>query len=116
MKTFLWYSKCSTCKKAKDSLDKNKIVYLERNIKEEPPTILEIKCWLEKYSIDLKKLWNTSGILYREKKLKELLPTMTEEEKIKLLASDGMLVKRPILIGEKKIWIGFKEKEWEEIV
>ncbi|MDE5587497.1 MAG: Spx/MgsR family RNA polymerase-binding regulatory protein, partial [Bacilli bacterium] len=98
MNLFLWYPNCSTCKKAKDFLDRNKIIYQERNIKEEPPTDLEIQCWLEKYSIDLKRLWNTSGILYREKNLKNLLPTMTEEEKIKLLASNGMLVKRPILI------------------
>ncbi len=116
MNLFLWYPKCSTCKKAKEFLDHHQIIYQERNLKEDPPTELEIKNWLEKYSVDLRKLWNTSGILYREKKLKDLLPTMSEEEKIKLLASDGMLVKRPILIGENKIWIGFKEKEWEEII
>ena len=115
MNLFLWYPKCSTCQKAKRFLDQKKLSYQIRDMKEQPLTTDEIQGFVEKYGIDLKKLWNTSGILYRQKNLKEVLPTMSEHEKIELLASDGMLVKRPIFIGENRVWIGFKEKEWEEI-
>jgi len=115
MNLFLWYSKCSTCQKAKKFLDQKEISYQIRDLKEQPLTIHEIQELLQKYKVDLKKLWNTSGILYREKNLKEVLQTMNDDEKIKLLASDGMLVKRPIFIGNDRVWIGFKEKEWEEI-
>jgi len=116
MNTFLWYARCSTCQKAKKFLDSRKITYQMRDIKEEPFTVIEIQELIQKYGIDLKKLWNTSGILYREKNLKEALKVMSEDEKIELLASNGMLMKRPIFIGNNQIWIGFKEKEWEEII
>lgn len=111
---FINYSKCSTCKKAKNYLDKYNISYIDRQIKENNPTFNEIKKWIDKYDINIKKLFNTSGILYREMNLKDKLNNMTEDEMISTLASDGMLVKRPILVGEDIILIGFKEKEWNE--
>lgn len=111
---FINYSKCSTCKKAKAYLDKYNISYIDRQIKENNPTFNEIKKWIDKYDINIKKLFNTSGILYREMNLKDKLNNMTEDEMISTLASDGMLVKRPILVGEDIILIGFKEKEWNE--
>ena len=111
---FINYSKCSTCKKAKNYLDKYNISYIDRQIKENNPTFNEIKKWIDKYDINIKKLFNTSGILYREMNLKDKLNNMTEDEMISILASDGMLVKRPILVGEDIILIGFKEKEWNE--
>lgn len=109
---FINYSKCSTCKKAKDYLDKNNINYVDRQIKEDNPNVDEIKNWILKYGISARKLFNTSGILYRSMNLKSKLDNMTEDEMINILASDGMLVKRPLLITDKKILIGFKEKEW----
>ena len=115
MNIFLWYPKCSTCQKAKKFLDQKKISYQIRDIKEEPLSEEEIVKMIQNQKIDLRKLWNTSGILYRQKNLKEVLETMNENEKIALLASDGMLVKRPIFIGEARIWIGFKEQEWRKI-
>lgn len=115
MNIFFWYPKCSTCQKAKKFLDQKQISYQMRNIKEQPLTSCEIQELIQKYKIELKKLWNTSGILYREKNLKEALQTMSDDQKIELLASDGMLVKRPILIGKDRVWLGFREKEWEEI-
>lgn len=111
---FINYSKCSTCKKAKNYLDKYNISYIDRQIKENNPTFNEIKKWIDKYDINIKKLFNTSGILYREMNLKDKLNNMTEDEMISTLASDGMLVKRPILVSEDIILIGFKEKEWNE--
>lgn len=111
---FINYSKCSTCKKAKNYLDKYNISYIDRQIKENNPTFNEIKKWIDKYDINIKKLFNTSGILYREMNLKDKLNNMTEDEMISTLASDGMLVKRPILVCEDIILIGFKEKEWNE--
>ena len=111
---FIEYSKCSTCKKAKQFLDDNNIKYIDRPIKEENPTFNELTNWIKKYSIPIKKLFNTSGLKYRELNLKDKLNDMTDEEKIKILASDGMLVKRPILINNDKILIGFRQKEWEE--
>ena len=111
---FINYSKCSTCKKAKNYLDKHNISYIDRQIKENNPTFNEIKKWIDKYDINIKKLFNTSGILYREMNLKDKLNNMTKDEMISTLASDGMLVKRPILVGEDIILIGFKEKEWNE--
>lgn len=113
---FIEYPKCSTCKKAKKFLDDNNIKYEERNIKEENPTEIELSKWIKKYNIEIKKLFNTSGMKYRELNLKEKLPNMTDEEKIKLLATDGMLVKRPLLINEDNIVIGFKEKEYVGIL
>ena len=111
---FINYSKCSTCKKAKNYLDKHNISYIDRQIKENNPTFNEIKKWIDKYDINIKKLFNTSGILYREMNLKDKLNNMTKDEMISTLASDGMLVKRPILVSEYIILIGFKEKEWNE--
>ena len=111
---FINYSKCSTCKNAKNYLDKYNISYIDSQIKENNPTFNEIKKWIDKYDINIKKLFNTSGILYREMNLKDKLNNMTEDEMISTLASDGMLVKRPILVGEDIILIGFKEKEWNE--
>ena len=111
---FINYSKCSTCKKAKNYLDKHNISYIDRQIKENNPTFNEIKKWIDKYDINIKKLFNTSGILYREMNLKDKLNNMTKDEMISTLASDGMLVKRPILVSEDIILIGFKEKEWNE--
>ena len=112
---FVQYPKCSTCQKAKKWLDANKITYADRNIKEENPTYDEIKEWHQKSGLPLKKFFNTSGMLYKEMKLKDKLPEMTEEEQYRLLATDGMLVKRPILIGEDFVRVGFKETEWEKI-
>ena len=113
---FIEYPKCSTCKKAKKFLDDNNIKYEERNIKNENPTEIELSKWIKKYNIEIKKLFNTSGMKYRELNLKEKLPDMTDEEKIKLLATDGMLVKRPLLINDDNIVIGFKEKEYVGIL
>lgn len=113
---FIEYSSCSTCKKAKKFLDKNNLKYVDRPIKEKTPTYNEMDNWINKYNIDVKKLFNTSGIKYRELNLKDKLNNMTYEEKLKLLSSDGMLIKRPILIMKNKVLIGFKEKEWEEAI
>ena len=109
---FINYSKCSTCKKAKNYLDKNNIKYVDRQIKENNPSFDEIKTWIKKYNVSVRKLFNTSGILYRKLDLKNKLDNMNEDEMIKVLSSDGMLVKRPLLICDDKILIGFKEKEW----
>ena len=111
---FIEYNKCSTCKKAKKFLDDNNIEYNDRSIKEEVPTSEELSKWIDKFDIPVKKLFNTSGIKYRELNLKDKLINMSDKEKIKILSSDGMLIKRPLLISEDKILIGFKEKEWYE--
>ena len=111
---FVWYPKCSTCRKAKIWLDEHSVDYTERLIKEENPTYEELKTWYKTSDLPLKRFFNTSGLLYKELKLKERLPQMTEEEQLRLLASDGLLVKRPLLIGEKQIFVGFKPAEWEE--
>lgn len=108
----LQYPPCSTCKKAKNWLDERGIEYTARNIKEEKPTFEELKAWYERSGLPLKKFFNTSGLIYKSMGLKDKLPEMTEEEQLKLLASDGMLVKRPLLILEDKILAGFREKEW----
>ena len=109
---FLEYPKCSTCKKAKKWLDDNKIKYIDRNIAEDNPTLAELKDWFVKSGLPLKKFFNTSGLKYKELNLKEKLPSMSEDEHLKLLASDGMLVKRPIIIEGNKVLVGFKEDEW----
>ena len=109
---FVYYPKCSTCKKAKKWMDENNIEYDERNIKEENPNALELKEWIDKSGYPIKKFFNTSGILYRELNLKDKLQDMSEEEQIILLATDGMLVKRPILVGKDAVVVGFKEEEW----
>lgn len=113
---FLCYAKCSTCQKAKKWLDANSIDYHERPIKEENPTIEELKEWHKRSGLPLKKFFNTSGLLYKEMKLKDKLPKMSEEEQYALLATDGMLVKRPMAIGEDFVLVGFKEAEWESKV
>ena len=113
---FLEYPKCTTCQKAKKWLDEHGVVYDDRHIKEENPTLEELKEWHQKSGLPLKKFFNTSGNLYKELKLKDRLPEMTEEEQYELLATDGMLVKRPILINGDKITTGFKEEVWKEII
>lgn len=111
---FIEYPKCTTCQKAKKWLKDNGIAFESRNIKEENPTYEELKEWYEKSGLPLKKFFNTSGLLYKSMELKDKLPAMSDEEQLKLLATDGMLVKRPVIISEKEILVGFKEKEWEE--
>ncbi len=113
---FVEYPKCSTCKKAKKWLDENAVSYTDRNIKEDNPSAEELKQWHERSGLPLKRFFNTSGMLYREMGLKDKLPAMSEEEQIALLASDGMLVKRPVLVTEDQVRVGFREKEWEEII
>ena len=112
--TFLCYARCTTCQKAKKWLDANGIGYIERPIKEQNPSVEELKKWHQMSGLPLKKFFNTSGLLYKSMELKTKLPTMTEEEQLKLLSTDGMLVKRPIVIGEDLVLVGFKEKEWSE--
>ncbi|MGN1328664.1 MAG: arsenate reductase family protein [Eubacterium sp.] len=111
---FIEYPKCTTCQKAKKWLDDNKIEYTDRHIKEDNPTYDELKEWYEKSGLPLKKFFNTSGLLYKSMNLKDKLPTMTEDEQLKLLATDGMLVKRPIIVSDNVILTGFREKEWKE--
>lgn len=112
---FLWYPKCTTCQKAKKWLEENNIQFEERHIVENNPTKQEIEKWLKKSDYEIKKFFNTSGLKYKELNLKEKLPQMTQEEKIELLATDGMLVKRPIFLSDDNLFIGFKEKEWEKM-
>lgn len=109
---FLCYPKCSTCQKAKKWLEEHNINYAERNIAENNPSYEELKEWHARSGLPLKRFFNTSGLLYKEMKLKDKLPTMSEEEQLKLLAANGMLVKRPILIDEDTVLVGFKEAEW----
>ena len=109
---FIWYPKCSTCQKAKKWLNSHEIEYTERHIVEENPTYDELKEWHQKSGLPLKKFFNTSGMLYKEMKLKDKLPKMSEDEQLKLLATNGMLVKRPLLVTEDKVLVGFKEDEW----
>lgn len=109
---FIQYDKCSTCKKAKKYLDEHNYKYNLRSIKEEHPTKEELTNWIKKYNLDIKSLFNTSGIKYRELNLKDKLQVMSDKEKIELLASDGMLIKRPLLITNDNIIIGYKEKEY----
>lgn len=110
---FIYYPKCTTCQKAKKWLDENNIKYTERHIVENNPSYQELKAWYEKSGFPLKKFFNTSGLLYKEMELKSKLPLMSEDEKLKLLATNGMLVKRPIVVAGEKIFVGFKESEWE---
>ena len=111
---FIHYPKCTTCQKAKKWLDSHNISYTERHIKEENPTLEELNQWYKLSGLPLKKFFNTSGMLYREMGLKDKLADMPEEEQLKLLASDGMLVKRPIIVKGDTVLTGFREKEWEE--
>ena len=110
----LVYRKCSTCIKALKWLEENNIEFTERPMKEENPTYEELKEWYERSGLPLKKFFNTSGLLYKDMKLKDRLPSMTEEEQLQLLATDGMLVKRPFVVGDDYVLTGFKEAEWEE--
>ena len=110
----LEYPKCSTCKKAKNWLESNGVEFEDRHIVENNPTADELKAWYEKSGFPLKKFFNTSGLKYKELGLKEKLPNMTEEEQINLLATDGMIVKRPLVIGDDFVLIGFKEAQWAE--
>ncbi len=110
---FLHYPKCSTCQKVKKYLDENKIVYTERNIKTDNPTYNELKEWHAKSGFELKKFFNTSGNIYKELKLKDKFSDMSDEEKLRLLATDGMLVKRPIALFDSGVLVGFKIGEWD---
>ena len=110
----LVYRKCSTCMKALKWLDANGVEYVERAIVEENPTYEELKEWYGKSGLPLKKFFNTSGVLYKEMQLKDKLPAMSEEEQLKLLATDGKLVKRPLVVGDDFVLTGFKEAEWNE--
>ena len=111
----LEYPKCSTCKRAKAWLTENGVAFDDRHIAEDNPTAEELKEWWEKSGLPLKKFFNTSGLVYKEQNLKERLPDMSEEEQLALLATNGMLVKRPLVIGEDFVLIGFKETEWERL-
>ena len=113
---FIQYPPCSTCQKAKKWLDEQGFAYEDRHIKLENPTDEELKEWYEKSGLRLKRFFNTSGLLYKSLELKEKLPNMSEEEQLRLLAADGMLVKRPILVTEKGITTGFKMAEWEKLI
>lgn len=110
----LVYRKCSTCQKALKWLEANQVEFEERAIVEENPTYEELKAWYERSGLPLKKFFNTSGMLYKEMKLKDKLAEMTEEEQLKLLATNGMLVKRPFVVGDDYVLTGFKEKEWAD--
>ena len=111
---FICYPKCTTCQKAKKWLDDNKIEYELRDIKENNPSLEELSSWYKMSGLPLKKFFNTSGLLYKSMELKDKLPTMSDEEQVKLLATDGMLVKRPLVVGEGFVLVGFKESEWSE--
>lgn len=111
---FIEYPKCSTCQKAKKFLEENKIEFIDRNIVTETPTYEELKIWIEKSGLPINKFFNTTGLLYRNMNLKEELKSCTDDEKINFLASNGMLIKRPILITNKEILLGFKLEEWQE--
>lgn len=111
---FICYPKCTTCQKAKKWLDDNDIEYKLRDIKEDNPTFEELSKWYKMSGLPLKKFFNTSGLLYKSMGLKDKLSAMSEEEQLRLLATYGMLVKRPLLIGKDFVLVGFKEKEWSE--
>lgn len=111
---FIEYPKCSTCQKAKKWLDENGVEYTDRHIVENNPTYEELKEWYERSGLPLKKFFNTSGMLYKSMQLKDKLPTMSYDEQLKLLATDGMLVKRPLIVSDDFVLTGFREKEWTE--
>lgn len=111
---FLEYPKCSTCKKAKKWLDEHKVSYEDRHIVEDRPSVEELRQWYKISGLPLKKFFNTSGMLYREMNLKDKIADMSEEDQLALLASNGMLVKRPLVVGDDFVLTGFKEKDWEE--
>ena len=111
---FVCYPKCSTCQKAQKWLELNNIKYEMRDIKKDKPTVAELTEWLKKSKLPIKKFFNTSGLLYKSMELKTKLPQMSDGEMLELLATDGMLVKRPILVGESFVLVGFKEEAWKE--
>ena len=111
---FIEYPKCSTCQKAKKYLEEKGVSFTDRHIVEACPTAQELKEWVERSGLPLKRFFNTSGLLYKSMALKDKLPSMTEEEQLELLSTDGMLVKRPILVSEDFVLVGFKESEWSE--
>ena len=111
---FIWYPKCSTCQKAKKWLDEHDMKYTERHIVEDNPSYDELNEWYRRSGLPLKRFFNTSGMLYKEMQLKDKLPVMSEEEQLRLLATNGMLVKRPLVVKENCILTGFKEAEWEK--
>ncbi|MDE6665947.1 MAG: arsenate reductase family protein [Ruminococcus sp.] len=113
---YVCYPKCSTCKKAQKWLDDNGVEYETRDIKENNPSYEELKEWYNKSGLPLKKFFNTSGLVYRSMHLKDKLSDMSEEEQLKLLATDGMLVKRPIVITENTVLVGFRENDWENVL
>ena len=113
---FVQYAKCTTCQRAKKWLDAYGAAYTDRPIKEQNPTVSELRLWHAKSGLPLRKFFNTSGLLYKQMALKDKLPAMTEDEMLALLASDGMLVKRPLLIGDDFVLVGFKEAEWERVL
>lgn len=113
---FLQYPPCSTCQKAKKWLDAHGIAYEDRHIKENNPSYEELRQWYTQSGLPLKKFFNTSGLLYKSMNLKDRLPTMAEEEQLRLLASDGMLVKRPLVIAQECVLTGFREAEWEKLL
>ena len=111
---FLEYPPCSTCKKARAWLEEHGVSYTARHIKDENPTYEELKLWYERSGLELKKFFNTSGLLYKSMNLKEKLPTMSVEEQLRLLATDGMLVKRPLVVLEDRVLTGFREADWQK--
>ena len=113
---FLQYPPCSTCQKAKKWLDEHELTHTDRHIRESNPTFEELKQWHRRSGLPLKRFFNTSGLVYKALNLKEKLPAMTEEEQLRLLASDGMLVKRPLLVTEDAVLVGFKAADWERLL
>ena len=115
-KVFINYPKCSTCKKAEKFLKENNIGFINRNIVEENPSAEELALWMEKSGLEPRKFFNTSGVLYREMNLKDKIKTMSKEEMIEILSTNGMLVKRPLLVMDDKVLVGFKEENYKEII
>ena len=111
---FICYPKCSTCRKAQDWLDAHGIAYTLRDIKTDRPSAEELRTWQARSSLPLRRFFNTSGLLYKSLELKDKLPTMDEDAQLELLASDGMLVRRPLLVGESTVLVGFRQAEWEQ--
>ena len=116
MLKFICYPKCTTCQKAKKWLDDHGIAYDERHIKNQNPTFQELQAWHRASGLPLKKFFNTSGLLYKSMELKDRLPEMSEEAQLQLLASDGMLVKRPLVITDTSVLVGFREAQWEQLL
>lgn len=113
---FVEYPKCTTCQKARRFLDDHGAAYTDRHIKEQNPTVQELRTWWQRSGLPLKKFFNTSGLLYKSLGLKDRLPGMSEDEQLELLATDGMLVKRPVLVGDDFVLVGFREAQWQEKV